>query len=581
MKRILSILLLATIAISGCKKNNDNSPSDEDALAVFELTSLTADARSTFLEIAPQVGGDPKLALMQTLGWVQQQPGVSDAFHLDSVYLFIEMSNGLQSMFWFKELAADGASKYRGGGSGTLKAITAASGCENIVGNKNVLIYAPGYDEFLYPLKSQVPTRLANSSHIEQVSVLQNEQATVDMISTFSNYGLVLMETHGVANAFLTGDGFILGQAELPTDYTQFHDAVVAQIGQTNFNRLLNGKLIVGGEVVYDPLDPQWWENNQGAFETGNFRLWATARLVAEMPSLSNTIVIGNYCYSGWTTLHEKIPEPIGKAFTDKNPITYYAYAKENGWSLSVDNDESMVMEDTIVSGLVKDDEHTGIAHLKSDGSPFEVTWPGLFLVHLGQPNWCYDACGAEPVTHQGETYNTVCIGDQIWMAENLRHLPAQHTDQQFADAADNETPGYGAYPGEDIQVFGALYNWYAAMDNICPAGWHLPSVEEWQQMAEFTGLLSEAGAKLKSQNYWNAPSFSTDEYGFSAVGGGERGDFLGDFREIGVHGFYWTSTDVGPGIAKAAGFTYNANSFQSGNTSKGAGKSCRCVKDE
>ncbi len=578
MKKFLFLFLSASIAITGCKKDDDNPPSEDAIKTVHQLAILTAEARSTFLEFVPTANGDPRIALMQTLDWIVQQDGVESAFHQDSVYLFFKMTNGLQSMVWFKEVDAQGASKFRGSGSGVLKAITAAD-CNHEVTNKDVLIYAPGSDEFLYELRSQVPGRLASSNLIDDVFYLKNELATVDIISTFSGYGLVLMETHGTALSFLTGEAFEFGQSEIPEDFEQFSASVLGQIGQQNLDHLLSGKLIVGGEIIYDPLDSDWWTNNQGAFEAGKFTLWATAKLLEGIPSLNNTIVIGNFCFSGWVTEVDNYPKPIGLGFQNLDPISYYCYQRPNGMSKPVDNVESMALEDSVIVGLLTDNDHTGIAHLKSDETKFQTTYPDLTLEHIGQPDWCYESC-SEDLVFGGQTYRTVCIGDQIWMAENLRYLPVQHTDQEFADASDNETPGYGAYPGEDIQVFGALYNWYAASDNICPSGWHLPSQEEWTQLAQHTGFISEAGAKLKSQNYWNSPSFSTDEYGFSAVGGGERGDFLGDFREIGIHGKYWTSTDVGPGIAKAAGFTYNADSFQSGNTGKGIGKSCRCVKD-
>ncbi len=578
MKKLSTLLLLVVVAVSGCKKNDDNPPSDDDAVHLHQITVMTANVRAKFLELAPQVNGDPNVALIQTMDWLVQQEGIESAFHQDSVYLFFTMTNGLQSMVWVNELDNEGYSKFRGGGSGALKAV--AADCNHEVANKDVLIYAPGNDEFSYEFRSQVPSRLQSSDLIDNVDYLQNEQASIAKISTFSDYGLVLMETHGTAIAFLTGDGFEFGQPEIPADFEQFSASILDQVGQQYLDYLIDGKLMIGGKVTHDPSLSNWWETNQSEFEAGKFKLWATSKFLEDQPQLSNTILFGNFCFSGWTTVVANYPKPIGLAFEELNPITYYAYQEPNGKSKSVDNLESMALEDSVIVGLLTDGDNTGVAHLKTDGTQFQTTWPELHLTYLGQPDWCYESCG-EDLVHDGQTYRTVCIDDQVWMAENLRYLPVEHTNSQFADAADNQTPAYGVNPGSDINVHGVLYNWYAVNAGVCPAGWHLPSQEEWQQMAEFTGLLSEAGAKLKSQNYWGAPSFSTDEYGFSAVPAGSRGEFAGNFDGLGLFGYYWTSTTAGTGLAKTAGFSYSASSFQSGNQDKGAGYACRCVKDQ
>lgn len=593
MKKILLLSFSISIILFACKKKDDN-PIDEDVQRVYTLTKILADARVKLLELAPQAGGDPKLALMQTLDWVQQQGDVAAAFQQDSTYLFIETASGLTSMLWVNELDDDGQSRFRGGGSGQIKALTANGGCANVVENKNVLIYSPGEDQFKYDYHSQVPERLQSEDIIENVDFLKNEQASIEKISTFSNYGLVLMETHGSPISFLTGDGFSFNQPNLPTDYIEFRDAVLNEIGQQYFNQILAGKLQVGGKVTYDPLDINWWSNGQEDFEAGYFELWVTTKFLENLPPLDNTIVYGNFCYSGWTAPTNEYPTPIGQAFLNKNPITYYAYRLPNNWSKPADNLQCIQMEDSLTRRLIIDIDSTGIAHRKANGSPFNFDWPteDLQLVQLGQSDWCYGGCDVGELVdgRDGQVYRTVTIGNQTWMAENLRYLPFVHTDSEFADASDNEAPAYGVYgysgtsvvaavttPG--YETYGVLYNWYAAVD-ACPSGWHLPTKQEWTELASFTGLLSEAGGKLKSQDYWDPPSVSTDEYCFTAVPCGERGEHIGDFREKGLHGKHWTSTEVSTGIAIAAGYTATASSHQSGNTSMGTGKACRCVKD-
>jgi len=154
-----------------------------------------------------------------------------------------------------------------------------------------------------------------------------------------------------------------------------------------------------------------------------------------------------------------------------------------------VDNDHSMVLEENTVSGLLDDNDNTGTAHQDENGNQFQTTWPDLFLVHLAQTDWCYQNCDTDELTdsRDGNVYRTVTIGSQTWMAENLRYLPFVHTNAEFATAADNASPAYGVYGynGTDVQeataisgyqLYGVLYNWYALQENICPAGWHIPT---------------------------------------------------------------------------------------------------------
>lgn len=107
MKHFILFLLSISTLIIGCKKNkNDNqATTDEDVQKVYAVTKIVADAKIKFLELAPQTGGDPKIALMKTMDWVDKQPGVVNTSQYDSTYLLIEMSSGIAGVFWFMEIA--------------------------------------------------------------------------------------------------------------------------------------------------------------------------------------------------------------------------------------------------------------------------------------------------------------------------------------------------------------------------------------------------------------------------------------------------------------------------------------------
>jgi len=124
-------------------------------------------------------------------------------------------------------------------------------------------------------------------------------------------------------------------------------------------------------------------------------------------------------------------------------------------------------------------------------------------------------------VTCGGQTYKTVKIGSQTWMAENLNF----------------NTNGSACYRNNSVNcaTYGRLYNWYTARA-VCPDGWHLPSDDEWTTLTNFVG--NDAGIKLKAKNGWNG----TDDYDFSALPGGFGID-KDNFLFIDNDGWWWSGT--------------------------------------
>jgi uncharacterized protein (TIGR02145 family) len=147
------------------------------------------------------------------------------------------------------------------------------------------------------------------------------------------------------------------------------------------------------------------------------------------------------------------------------------------------------------------------------------------------------------PVTHGGETYQTVIIGAQTWIAKNLNYnAPGSKC---YGEGGQVSVDGkiYTTLSDTEIQAncgkYGRLYNWEAA-EAVCPVGWHLPSDEDWTTLENFVG--SNAGTKLKATSGWDGNGNGTDDYGFSALPGG-NGDSEGIFRGIGGGGWFATAT--------------------------------------
>ena len=235
-------------------------------------------------------------------------------------------------------------------------------------------------------------------------------------------------------------------------------------------------------------------------------------------------------------------------------------------------------------------------------------------------------------------TYNTVLIGDQCWMSENLKYLPSvspisERSPFRFWRNIQNNSrtsPFYYVYGywGKRVEEakstanyrnYGVLYNWPAAMQS-CPPGWHLPSDEEWTKLADYMmseyGLFNDwvhvegVGNALKSRRQIDTPlggvddtaahprwdsirtpplerkavsvkvglHYGTDAVGFSALPGGRLA--YGQFIELGFHGFWWTSTEYYETRGWYRMMRHEFGDVTRSTFDKAAGFSVRCVRD-
>ena len=209
-----------------------------------------------------------------------------------------------------------------------------------------------------------------------------------------------------------------------------------------------------------------------------------------------------------------------------------------------------------------------------------------------------------------GNVYQTVIIGDQEWMAENLR--PTR-------DANGNDITRY-CYDDDETNcdLYGGLYTWHTVMNGesssssnpsgvqgICPTGWHVPSDAEWTELVNYVvsqGYPNEwdnqngAGNALKSCRQDGSPLdgcntsehprwkanptyYGFDEFGFSALPGGYRNSG-GDFGYVGGDGYWWASTEGSSADAGGRGMSRGTGSVDRNGVSKTYGFSLRCVRD-
>jgi uncharacterized protein (TIGR02145 family) len=169
-----------------------------------------------------------------------------------------------------------------------------------------------------------------------------------------------------------------------------------------------------------------------------------------------------------------------------------------------------------------------------------------------------YKLIGPCPVTDvEGNTYKTVVIGNQVWMAHNLKVTqynngdPIPTTIPASLDYSGETAPKYQwAYNGDNnnLNDYGRLYTWFAVTDSrgVCPVGWHLPSDSDWGKMITLLGGSSVSDGKLKETgtSHWIHPNQdATNISGFTALPGGYRygGGYSGvpAFDNLGYFGYF------------------------------------------
>jgi uncharacterized protein (TIGR02145 family) len=190
----------------------------------------------------------------------------------------------------------------------------------------------------------------------------------------------------------------------------------------------------------------------------------------------------------------------------------------------------------------------------------------------------------------EGNQYKVVKIGNQVWMAENLKTIKYNDgTAIPFvtdgAEWAGLITPAYCWYNNDGAAykaAYGALYNWYSVnTGNLCPTGWHVPTDAEWTTLTTYLGGETVAGGKLKESGtaHWASPNSGTNESGFTALPGGYR-YFSGSFLGIGNFGNLWSSTEFDEAFAWYRFLYYMSSDMSPYNIYKYFGFSVRCIKD-
>jgi uncharacterized protein (TIGR02145 family) len=233
-------------------------------------------------------------------------------------------------------------------------------------------------------------------------------------------------------------------------------------------------------------------------------------------------------------------------------------------------------------------------------GTGKTITWP-----YFGEPNdffkvriYAYDETadgspcqGITTVYYMGKTYNTIQIGTQCWLKENL-DVGTMIQGNQNQD--NNGILEKYCYDDDTVNcnTYGGLYQWNEAMQfvatpgtkGICPTGWHIPTYAELQTLVNVVGKFApyNAGNSLKALGQGYGSGVGTNKSGFNALMSGHRLD-LGSsfFSEKGFNTYFWSSTEFGTNTAYNFKLYADDNGGSFGNYTKyNEGNCIRCIKD-
>ncbi len=206
----------------------------------------------------------------------------------------------------------------------------------------------------------------------------------------------------------------------------------------------------------------------------------------------------------------------------------------------------------------------------------------------------------------EGNIYNTITIGTQVWMRENMKTAYYFNseligtTTPSTKDLTNESTPKYQwAYNGDESKVatYGRLYTWYAITDNrkICPIDWHVPSGAEWTTLTDYLtnngygyggsgNLIAKSMASMSWTTDGTAGNVGNDQAsnnssGFTGLPSGWR-EYDGKFFLIGSSETWWSSTEKDAMNASTLGVVWNNKYVHRGDADKRMGFSVRCLRD-
>lgn len=309
----------------------------------------------------------------------------------------------------------------------------------------------------------------------------------------------------------------------------------------------------------------------------------------------------------------KKDPEPEPTGIQILNPPDKTDYFKGDVLNLTgLVIDVSYDNGDNKEIGL-SDFEANGIACTPANGTDMEAGMEEVTISHTASGEYILLEIMYMKMTDiEDNIYDVVKIGDQFWMAENLKvtrysdssAIPHISNDYEWSNLQTIDYDDAYCYyrnnaAGTEADTYGALYTWLATLggaggntsnfnpsgeQGVCPDGWHLPSAAEWEELEQYlndNGFPGNEATALKSTYGWEDDNNGTDDFGFTALPSGIRWED-GSFALNGYSAFWWTTTTKHDNIlnAMSCGLSYNSDLISVDDAPKTTGFPVRCVKN-
>jgi len=180
---------------------------------------------------------------------------------------------------------------------------------------------------------------------------------------------------------------------------------------------------------------------------------------------------------------------------------------------------------------------------------------------------------------YEGNYYHSIKVGETEWMTENLKTNFFSNGESLKSESS-SEVKVF--QPIDSTSAEGNYYTWSAITDprNVCPTGWRVPTISDWDALVSKFGGQDIAAIELKSSysEYWNNPIFEANNYsGFSAIPEGFVNE-NGSYSNIGKYGYWWSITEKDNEVAWGMEIGHNQNESYKGFANKKDGLSVRCV---
>jgi len=590
------LLAIGVIALGGCKKDNGGSvAANETAEKLATMLSIHSGASKAYAD-EYSISGDSIDALDAMGQYIANEDAVKEAFYIGNDAIEIYYNNGLRSSILLTPVDADGNHLTRGGGGNKFTTFK-NSATPTKIKNEKALVLVPFVDQFYYGSYDKESMFELGGVPME-VDVLEGADVTLNKVNSMSDYGFIILNTHGLTYGFILYT--FVAEPQEPTGEKWTTEEALAVLGDHTdlpVEKFENGELEIGMNMIYA----------RGSNEAKHHMVFVVTEKYIRNAALDLTdaVVFGNFCYSGYT-LDGPTKNNLSEAFKSKGVGTYYGYAYENGYSVPVDDAFAKQMEDSLIINLTNETDTTGAAHLAANATrqfyrpiineiqrqkiergkrmlmvSTRPPDPEFYFTKFFDGNYAYDVCQDTMVdSRDGQVYKTTCIGGKVWFAENLNY--AGEGECYEYDAANCDT--YGRLYNRN-ELTGGMFSSAApsGVEGICPPGWHVPSKAEWNELiTNCCGTIALAAFELRSPTGWSA-SGGTNKHGFNMLAAGEHYYSLVDtFERKGVAAHYWTTDpEVNSEITAlwVYGNTMYFNELAIGNGSRYR-YSCRCVKN-